>query len=30
LVVLFVDVVIIIRRFLPRHEDTRLACPAVF
>jgi hypothetical protein len=30
LVVLFVDVVIIIRRFLPRYEETRLARPAVF
>jgi hypothetical protein len=30
MVVLFVDVVIIIRRFLPRYEETRLARPAVF
>lgn len=30
MVVLFVDVVIIIRRFLPRYEETRLAHPAVF
>jgi hypothetical protein len=30
LVVLFVDVVIIIRRFLPRYRETRLAHPAVF
>jgi hypothetical protein len=29
-VVLFVDVVIIIRRFLPRYEETRLAHPVVF
>ena len=30
MVVLFVDVIIIIRRFLPRYEETRLARPAVF
>ena len=30
MVVLFVDVVIIIRRFLPRYQETRLAHPAVF
>jgi hypothetical protein len=30
MVVLFVDVVIIIRRFLPRYEETKLARPAVF
>jgi hypothetical protein len=30
MVVLFVDVVIIIRRFLPRYQETRLARPAVF
>ena len=30
MVVLFVDVVIIIRRFLPRYRETRLAHPAVF
>lgn len=30
MVVLFVDVVIIIRRFLPRYRETRLARPAVF
>jgi hypothetical protein len=30
MVVLFVDMVIIIRRFLPRYEETRLARPAVF
>jgi hypothetical protein len=30
MVVLFIDVVIIIRRFLPRYEETRLARPAVF
>jgi hypothetical protein len=30
MVVLFVDVVIIIGRFLPRYEQTRLARPAVF
>ena len=30
MLVLFVDVVIIIRRFLPRYEETRLAHPAVF
>jgi hypothetical protein len=29
MVVLFVDVVIIIRRFLPRYEETRLARPRV-
>ena len=29
-VVLFVDVVIIIRRFLPRYEETKLAHPSVF
>src|SRR5258705_1418021 len=30
MVVLFIDVVIIIRRFLPRYEETRLARPAGF
>jgi glutamate:GABA antiporter len=30
MVVLFVDVVIIIRRFLPRYEETKLARPVVF
>jgi hypothetical protein len=30
MVVLFVDVVIIIRRFLPRYQQTRLAHPIVF
>lgn len=30
MVVLFVDVVIIIRRFLPRYQETRMARPAVF
>ncbi len=30
MVVLFVDVVIIIRRFLPRYQETRLAHPVVF
>ena len=30
MVILFVDVVIIIRRFLPRYEATRLAHPVVF
>jgi hypothetical protein len=30
MVVLFVDVVIIVRRFPPRYEETRLARPAVF
>jgi amino acid transporter len=30
MVVLFVDVVIIIRRFLPRYQETRMAHPAVF
>jgi hypothetical protein len=30
MVVLFIDVVIIIRRFLPRFAETRLAHPAVF
>jgi amino acid transporter len=30
MVILFIDVVIIIRRFLPRYQATRLAHPAVF
>jgi amino acid transporter len=30
MVVLFIDVVIIIRRFLPRYQETRLAHPVVF
>lgn len=30
MVILFIDVVIIIRRFLPRYQATRLANPAVF
>jgi len=30
MVILFIDVVIIIRRFLPQYQATRLAHPAVF